>query len=526
MKRLIQIQNVKPQNPKCKSAWLEFSFLLLFLFLFSQSTVAQQIDTKKLDALAVKHARQSLPEYREFLSIPCDAHFPEDLEKNRTWVEAAFRKRNFTIKRLPTEGFDLVLAERQHKGATKTVLFYVQVDGQPVDPTKWEQPHPFTPVLKKPAADGKWEIIPWESLDGEIDMEWRVFARAAADAKGPINMLLAALDATKEAGLQPNYNMKIIMDFEEELGSPNLPDAVKKHRDALKSDMLVILDGPMHVSNKPTLVFGARGIATMRLTTFGPRVPQHSGHYGNYAPNPALLLAQLLASMKDENGRVIIPGYYDGVELSDDVKKILAQTPDSDADIMRKLGIAEFDNVGSNYQESIQYPSLNIRGMSSGWVGSQARTIVPDVAVANLDIRLVKESDPERLINLIRKHIEAQGYHIIETEPTEEERLTYPKLVSLGYEVSYAAFRTDYDTEIGKWLDRAYVRTFGSSPIRIRTGGGSIPISPFVTTLGIPAVIAPSVNADDNQHSPNENLRLGNYFEGVRAYMGILIEPL
>lgn len=499
--------------------------LTLFVF-FAVANGFAQINADKLDALATKHAEKSLTEYREFLSIPCDAHFPADLEKNRTWIEAAFRKRNFTIKRLPTNGFDLVLAERQHTGATKTVLFYVQVDGQPVDPTKWEQPDPFQPVLKKPAANGKWEIIPWSSLDGEIDMEWRIFARAAADAKGPINMLLAALDAVAEVGMQPNYNMKIIMDFEEELGSPNLPEAVTKNRDLLRSDMLVILDGPMHVSNEPTLVFGARGIATMRLTTFGPRVPQHSGHYGNYAPNPALLLAQLLASMKDDRGRVTIPGYYDGIELTDEVKAILAQVPDKDADIMKRIGIAEFDNVGSNYQESIQYPSLNIRGMSSAWVGSQARTIVPDVAVANLDIRLVKESDPEHLIKLIRRHIEAEGFHIIEREPTEEERLTYPRLVSMGYDVSYAAFRTDYDTDIGIWLNNAYKRTFGKEPIRIRTGGGSIPISPFVTTLGIPAVIAPSVNADDNQHSPNENLRLGNYFEGVKAYIGILTEPL
>lgn len=493
---------------------------------FAFANVFAQTSTTKLDALAQKYARKSLTEYREFLSIPCDAHFPVDLEKNRTWIEAAFRKRNFSITRLPTNGFDLVLAERKHPGATKTVLFYVQVDGQPVDPSKWEQPDPFTPVLKKPVADGKWEIIPWNSLDGEIDMQWRIFARAAADAKGPINMLLAALDAVAEAGLQPNYDMKVIMDFEEELGSPNLPDGVEKHRAALQSDMLVILDGPMHVSNEPTLVFGARGIATMRLTTFGPRVPQHSGHYGNYAPNPALLLSQLLASMKDDRGRVTIPGYYDGVELTDEVKAILAQVPDKDADIMNRLGIAEFDNVGNNYQESIQYPSLNIRGLSSAWVGSQARTIVPDVAVANLDIRLVKESDPLRLIQLIRRHIEAQGFHIIEAEPTEEERLTYPKLVSMGYNISYAAFRTDYDTDIGIWLNEAYKRTFGKEPIRIRTGGGSIPIAPFVTTLGIPAVIAPSVNADDNQHSPNENLLLGNYFAGVRAYMGILAEPL
>lgn len=502
------------------------SGLLAMLLLCCLKLDAQPIDTKKLDVLATKHARQSLSEYRSFLSIPCDAHFPADLEKNRAWIEGAFQKRNFTIRRLPTRGFDLVLAERSRKGATKTVLFYVQVDGQPVDPSKWEQPSPWIPVLKKSTPAGKWDIIPWESLDGEIDMEWRVFARAAADAKGPINMLLAALDATAEAGLAPNYNIKVIMDFEEELGSPNLSEAVEKHREVLKSDMLVILDGPMHVSNQPTLVFGARGIATMTLKTYGPRVPQHSGHYGNYAPNPALLLAQLLASMKDENGRVTIDGYYDGIELSEAIKQILKQTPDSDADIMKKLGIAEFDNVGNSYQESIQYPSLNVRGMSSGWVGEQVRTIVPDVAIAELDIRLVKESNPERLIKLIKNHIEMKGFHIISGVPTEEERLTYPKLITVHHEISYEAFRTDYDTEIGQWLDRAYRHTFGSSPIRIRTGGGSIPIAPFVATLGIPAVIAPSVNADDNQHSPNENLRLGNYFEGVRAYIGILTTPL
>lgn len=502
---------------------LSLCFALLFVL---QIGTAQAIEKSKLDALAEKYARQSLQDYFDLLSIPNDAHFPADLEKNRVWMEAAFRKRKFTITRLPTQGFDLVLAERKQQGATKTVLFYVQVDGQPVDPSKWQQPSPWQPTLKKPTANGNWEIIPWESIQGKIDMDWRIFARAAADAKGPICMMLAGLDAIAEAGSQPNYNIKVIMDFEEELGSPNLPAGVEKHREALKSDMLVILDGPMHVSNQPTLVFGARGIATLTLKTYGPRVSQHSGHYGNYAPNPALLMAQLLASMKDENGRVTIPGYYDGVELSDEVKKILTQVPDSDADIMQRLGIAEFDNVGSNYQESIQYPSLNIRGMSSGWVGTQVRTIVPDVAIAEIDIRLVRESDPERLIKLIKNHITSKGYHIITGEPTEAERLTYPKLIALSQEISYLAFRTDYDTDLGIWLDKAYRRTFGSSPVRIRTGGGSIPISPFVTTLGIPAVIAPTVNADDNQHSPNENLRLGNYFEGVKTYMGILIEPL
>ncbi len=498
-------------------------------FLFSFLAVANsfaQINTDQLDALATRHARQSLSEYREFLSLPNDAHFPGQLEANRDWAESAFRKRNFTITRIPTAGFDLLLAERKHPNAQKTVLFYVQIDGQPVDPTKWFQPTPYTPTLKRQTQNGEWEAIPWNSLDGQIDMDWRIFARSASDAKGPINMFLAALDAAAEAGTVPNFNIKVIMDLEEELGSPNLPQAVTQNRELLRSDMLVILDGPLHASGRPTLTFGARGIATMRLTTFGPRVPQHSGHYGNYAPNPAFLLAQLLASMKDDRGRVIIPGYYDGIELTDEVKAILAQVPEKDSEIMKQLGIAEFDNVGSNYQEALQYPSLNIRGMSSAWVGSQARTIVPDVAVANLDIRLVKETDPERLIKLIYRHIQAQGFHIIEREPTEEERLTYPRLVSVGHDISYLAFRTEFDSDIGKWLDAALTRAFVEEPIKLRTSGGSIPISPFVTTLGIPAVTVPTVNRDNNQHSPNENLRVGNYFRGVKTILSILAEPL
>ena len=167
------------------------------------------------------------------------------------------------------------------------------------------------------------------------------------------------------------------MDFEEELGSPELPKAVEKYSKELASDMLIIFDGPRHISNQPTLTFGARGIAEVTLTVFGPRVPQHSGHYGNYAPNPAVRLSQLIASMKDADGRVTIPGFYDGIHLDEATKEILAQVPDDEMVIQRSIGIAAPDKVGANYQEAIQYPSLNVRGMRSGWVGIRSRTIVP-----------------------------------------------------------------------------------------------------------------------------------------------------
>ena len=500
--------------------------LLPLLILLSVHRLSSQpLDQERLEELATTFTKSSFSTYRELLSIPSDAYYPDDIELNVKWCEKAFQKRNFTTTRINTQSVPLLLAERQIDPKHKTVLIYLQLDGQPVDSSKWFQESPWIPVLKRQNEKGDWEQIPWENIENYED-DWRVFARAAADAKGPVAMFLAALDAIASQQLEPNFNMKVIMDFEEELGSPNLPQAVKDNSELLSADMLIILDGPVHITNKPTLVFGARGIAQIQLTTYGPVLPQHSGHYGNYAPNPALRLSKLLASMKDDDGRVTIPGFYDGIHISEATEKILKSVPDDEIEIRKRLQISKIDKVGSYYQEAIQYPSLNILGMQSGWVKEQTRTIIPNTAIAELDIRLVQESDPQRLIGLVQKHIENKGYHVIDREPNEEERLKYDKIATFTYKVYYRSFQTDFNTEVGQWLNRAYQRAFARDPIRIRMGGGSIPISPFVTTLGIPAVLVTTVNSDNNQHSPNENLRLGNYREGVKAMIAFLTEPL
>lgn len=498
--------------------------ILLCLFLGSLLTSGQgqSLSAERTDELSQKHARKTLPEMVEFMALANDAHFPEQLVANIDWVLQAFGRRGFELERLPTAGIDLVLARYLHDANLPTVLIYVQVDGQPVDAGEWQQVSPFTPTLKKAGNNGSWETIELDQLYRQPDPDWRIFARSASDAKGPINMFLAAWDAMQEAGLKPPYNVKVIMDCEEELGSPNLPPAVEVHREKLAADHLIILDGPPHISNQPTLVFGARGIATVTLTTYGPRVPQHSGHYGNYAPNPALRMAQLLAGMKDEQGRVTIDGWYDGITIDAEARAALEQVPDQLEIINQQLGIAQADAVGNSLQESLQYPSLNIRGLSSGWVGEAVRTIVPATAVGELDIRLVRESDPEHLIALLKDHLQKQGYHLLDSAPTEEDRRKYPRLLSMQHEISYAAFRTDMDSPTGQWLEKALVHTFAQKPIKIRTHGGSVPISPFVTTLRVPAVLVPLVNPDNNQHSPNENLRIGNYFSGVKTCLGIL----
>ena len=501
--------------------------LRLFLIVLLQFAFLYGVAQKKvnLDELSKTYANARLPLLKELLSIPNDAFYPSAIERNVVWCEQEFNQRGFSTKRITTTHAPLLLAERKHPEAEKTVLIYLQLDGQPVDSTQWFQQSPYIPVIKKKNINNEWEEIAWDSTN-DLDDEWRIFARSASDAKGPVVMFLAALDATASRNSSPNYNIKIIMDFEEELGSPRLPTAVIQNSNLLKADMLIIFDGPRHISNKPTLTFGARGIATITLTTYGPVVPQHSGHFGNYAPNPALRLSKLLASMKDDDGRVTIPGFYDGIFIDDATEKILKNIPDDEEEIKKRLQIVSADKVGNYYQEAMQFPSLNIRGMQSGWIDEKVRTIVPGWARAELDVRLVLESDPERLIRLVKEHIEDQGYYVTALEPTEQERLTHNKIATFTSEISYQSFRTDFDSEVGIWLTSALKNAFGEEPIRIRMSGGSIPIAPFVTTLNIPAVTVPTVNRDNNQHSPNENLRIGNYREGVKTMIAILMEKL
>jgi acetylornithine deacetylase/succinyl-diaminopimelate desuccinylase-like protein len=489
-----------------------------------------------LQALVERQSASAFELYRELLTLPNVATDPDDILRVIEWLEREFGQRGFSTSRLATPGSDLLFATRTSPGATRTVLFYLQADGQPVDPDRWFQDSPWTPTLKERRAgassvDGNpqdWQALPWERLkSGPVNPEWRIFARSASDSKGPVAQFLLAIALLDAAGAKPDFNLKVIVDTEEELGSPHLAAAVQQHRDLLAADFMVILDGPPHTNGAPTLSFGARGIVDLTLTVYGPRVMQHSGHWGNYVPNPALRLAQVLASMKDEHGRVTIPGFYDGVSIDAESRRVLEAVPEDIPALHRRLGIAAPDRVASSPQEAIQYPSLNVRGLRSAWVGEDARTVVPDQAVAEIDLRLVRESDPDRLLALVRKHIEGLGYHLIsEREPTDQEREQHARLLRFDARVSYRAFRTEIDSEAGHWLKGALGRSFDEPPVIIRTMGGSVPISPFVEALGMPAVLVGTVNPDNNQHSPNENLRVADFLNGIRTIAAILTHPL
>jgi acetylornithine deacetylase/succinyl-diaminopimelate desuccinylase-like protein len=498
--------------------------LTIVLNLTLSSLFGQALEKERIDQMADQYLVEGVTTLRDFLSLPNYGSKPAHIDQNLNWCDRELRSLDFETSVFLSEGVSHLFAENRIKKEGPTVLFYLQIDGQPVDSAKWSQPSPFLAVLKK-CDQGDCQEIEWSELEQHRNPDWKIFARSASDSKGPAVAFLHALRILQQEKLMPAFNIKVILDFQEELGSPKLPKMVETYRDSLSADVILIMDGTRPPGNRPTLTFGARGIATLKLTVFGPKNDMHSGQYGNFVPNPVFSLSRLLASMKDEEGRVLIPGFYEGVNLSQAQKDLINQVPEDRAELLETMGIAQQERVGETYQEALQYPSFNVRGLQAGWVDEAVRTIIPSKAVAEIDMRLVPETPAERQIQLVKNHIEAQGFKILDNLPTEEERKNFPKLIRLEYRIGSRPFKTSLDSPIGVWLGQAMDRALGEAAyIRMQATGGSQPIEPFISTLGIPAVSVRISNPDSNIHAPNENLRIGNFHEGIKMCLGILTQ--
>jgi acetylornithine deacetylase/succinyl-diaminopimelate desuccinylase-like protein len=417
-------------------------------------------------------------------------------------LEGMLKKRGFAAEVLETAGNPLVYGALEAEGASRTLLIYSHYDGQPVEPKGWRQADPFSPVIR----------------------EQRIYARSASDDKAPIVLILAAIDALKAAGLAPSSNIRVILDGEEEAGSPNLVGAIAKYQDKLKADLMIILDGPQHPSGRPTIAYGARGIITADLTVYGPKVGVHSGNYGNWISNPAQRLARLLASMKDDDGRVLVRGWHDGIgPLTPEEQAMVDAVPEDSAAMLQAFGVAAPEKAYPKLQDALQYPTLNVRGLASSFVGAGARTIIPDRATAAIDIRLVKETPAAAMIEKIRAHVASQGYHIVSGTPGDDARAKYPRIASVTTAGEGTnAFRTPPLDPQARALAASIRSAHGVEPVHLRTLGGTVPISPFIAALGFPAVLVPTVNFDNNQHEENENLRIANLWEGILTVAAIL----
>jgi acetylornithine deacetylase/succinyl-diaminopimelate desuccinylase-like protein len=454
------------------------------------------------------------------LAIPAVAADHANIRRKAEFLHSQLKQRGMLSEILETDGNPLVFGELLTPGADRTLLLYCHYDGQPVDPAKWQQEDPFVPVMRDGILPAKPKIIDFKATDA-FEREWRIYARSASDDTAPIIGLLAALDALKSAGIAPTSNIKVILDGEEEASSPNLVPAIERYRDRLAADLLLIFDGPLHQSGRPTVVFGARGIMTIDLTVFGPRVPLHSGHYGNWAPNPAMQLAQLLASMKDADGRVIVEGFYDGIDFTPEEQRVLDEVPDDLEELKATLGFSQADKVGDSLQQAIQYPSLNVRGLQSAWIGGEARTIVPDSATAAIDVRLVKETRPDDIYEKLLAHIRNEGFHVIGAAPDDTTRAERGRIIRVIRHGSTNAYRTEISNPIARQVVAAVNAVWDEPIVQKRTSGGTVPIAAFIEVLGFPAIGVPTVNFDNNQHSPNENVRLGHFFDSIVTFAAI-----
>ena len=484
---------------------------------------------------------QALREYRmenedrmvrelcEFLAIPNLASDTPNIQKNAAQLVEMLEARGIETHLLPITGRGpVVFGKLISPEAKRTVIFYAHYDGQPVDPAAWTDGAPFEPVLRSAAIEAGGKRIPFPangaSTRGAYHDDWRIYARSASDDKSPIVALLAAMDALRAKEIPLAVNLKVIFEGEEEAGSPNLQRTLELHKNLLGADLLITADGPVHQSGRPLVFFGNRGDIGIDITVYGAVRALHSGHYGNWAPNPAMQLSRLLASMKDEDGRVLIAGFYDDVTpLGEPEKKTLAAMPDNDADLERELGIAKPEGSGKKLAELITEPSLNVRGLRSAYVGAQAQNVVPDGAEASLDARLVRGEDPQKKFDQIAGFIRRQGYYVIDREPTMEERRTHARIAKVLYEGGYRASRTAMDLPVSQALVKVVEDATDGSAVIAPTLGGSVPMYIF-EDLGLPWIGVPIVNYDNHQHSSDENLRLGDFWRGMEIYGAILAD--
>lgn len=478
------------------------------------------------------HEPQLVRDFAELLSYPNMA-FTSQIREAAIYIRDEMRAVGVNTRLVEIEGGSpLILGELRVPGATRTLGIYVHYDGQPVDIRNWTN-NPWQPTLYSRALDAGGEPIPLPEDGDEVDPDWRIYARSAGDDKAPIAAILPVLRSFAESGITPTSNLIFMFDGEEEAGSRNLGQYMEMERELLDEvDIWLFFDGPAHASGRPQLVYGVRGAAGMEVTVYGALRNLHSGHYGNWAPDTGNVLAHLLASMKDENGNVLIEGWYETFDpIGEEERAALEAMPEWDDELKEELGLVRTEGEPESLPERLLVPALNVRGITSGNTGSLARNVIPNTAVASLGIRMVKGNTAPQLRQLIVDHIERQGFHIVETDPDIETRLRYPRIAKVtgGMSGSVAARTSMADPfaqSIQAAASAAADRAFGAGSLVVAPGmGGTLPLYLFTEVARKPAIVVPVANHDNNQHAPDENLRIANLWYAIDLYAELMTMP-
>jgi acetylornithine deacetylase/succinyl-diaminopimelate desuccinylase-like protein len=447
---------------------------------------------KVIDFINVNRDRH-LAELKDLLAIPSISALPQhagDVKRCAEWCADEMRRIGLeNVRLIETPGNPVVYGDWLHAeapgvGHAQTILFYGHYDVQPVDPLElWESP-PFEATIR----------------DGEI------FARGSADDKGQVFMHLKAVEAhLKQNGRLP-VNMKFILEGEEEVGSVNLDDFVRAHKSALSADVVVISDSPMFARGVPSICYGLRGLVYFQIDLRGSSTDLHSGSFGGAVANPAIVLSQMLAQMKDRGGRIKIPGFYDDVvPLNDDERQAWASLPFNEKKYKKDFGIPKVygESAYTTLERTWARPTFEVNGLLSGFTGEGAKTVLPAVAMAKVSMRLVPNQDPDKIAKLFEAYVQDIAPKTVEVKVT---RMHGGK-----------PWMTSYDNPYVQAAGRAIEKGFGQKPVFTREGGSIPVVSTFQEELGLPSVLFGVGLPDENAHAPNEKLDVSNFHNGIIA---------
>ncbi|MDE3125591.1 MAG: M20/M25/M40 family metallo-hydrolase [Bacteroidota bacterium] len=507
-----------------RSVIFTVSFILLSIVVVNAQ---KQSELNWFSQYQETYRAEIMQQYIDFISIPNTTSSQGMLLKNAQFLLKQMQLagiKQVQLLKLNENIPPVVYGEVKVPGATQTIVFYAHYDGQPADSTNWYKGlHPFIPSFYNyPIQEGGTSLTKEQFIDSLND-DYRIYCRGVADDKAGVMAIIQAYIALKKINIQPKFNIKFFFEGEEEAGSPHLGEVLQQNKLLLQSDIWIICDGPQPFNKKNLISFGVRGDTHMDITLYGSKVPLHSGHYGNWAPNPAWNLIRLLASMKNDSGYVTIKNFYADVQpFSAEDKKLLADLDLNDAKLKQEFGFnhAEMQNV--SLSEAIFLPTLNINGIASGNVGKLSTNSIPASASVSLDLRLVPGNDYQKQQQKVLQHIQSKGYYIIDHEPSDHERMAHTHIAKVICGSGYNAQKTPINLPISQKIIQA-ISTISTNGLMIMPlTGGSLPLFTIEQQLNAKAISIPIANYDDNQHAANENIRIGNFWNGIKEMISIM----
>jgi acetylornithine deacetylase/succinyl-diaminopimelate desuccinylase-like protein len=460
----------------------------------SQPPATSTLDLSDVFAYVDAHREEFLARLLDYVRRPSISAYGEGMAEVAQHIAGVLEPMGMRPRVLPTDGWPMVFGERTDIPSAQTVLLYGHYDVQPPDPLDaWVSP-PFEPQVR----------------DG------RLYGRGVGDNKGQHFAQILAMESLLVCRGALPCNVKLLLEGEEEIGSPQMPPFVAAHRDLLRADLVITSDGPVDPSGRARILFGVRGVLSFELRAHGASHDLHSGNWGGVAPNPLWTLVHLLATMKNERGEITIAGFYDDVQPPTDLERAALASLPVDPDAIRaSLGLSRFDDpVARGFAERLSsWPTLTINGLHGGYAGPGSKTVLPHEAFAKCDIRLV----------------EAQRADDIYTKVLEHVRRHAPE-VEVIYQGAMDPSKTPLDSRYTEPIRQAIVAARGEEPLLVPAMGGSLPEYVFTKTLGIPAFTVPYANADEANHAPNENLELERFYGGIKtgaamlAHLGVMAE--